>query len=163
MTAHKKETSGTVKGTSAKKPAIQGGHDTDVVAESLKDGKATTDSGARVELTAPAVAHGAEFASEDADLGSFSEKEMETLAGELENGDEGYLPLDKDGNVLGPAKKGYPAEGEYGAPVWLSPRDGLLTPAGAPIQKRMNIDPNLNRVQDQNRVDVKEGDVAQSK
>lgn len=132
-------------------------NDTDVKKESIETGKVTTDSGAKVEPVSPAIPEGAEHKQEDEGLG-FTRRELWDLTGELKSGEEGYLPLDREGNVQGPAKKGFPPEGQLACKVVHSAQDGtLMTPSGAPIQKRMNPDPDLERAREHARDDVTEG------
>lgn len=115
---------------------------TDPREESKRTGEVTTDEGLSVEATSPAIPHGAEYAREEDE--GLTREEQEKLCGDLEEGDEGYLPTDAEGNVTGPAVKDRDKAGEWAVKVFYSPDEGhLLTPSGAPISKRMNPDSKL--------------------
>lgn len=119
-------------------------HDADPRKESIEKGEVTTDSGAKVEPVSPAIPHGAEYHQDEDENMGFTDREARDLVGELEPGEDGWLPLDEEGNVTGPAKKGIPPEDQQACKVFHSAEKGiLLTPAGAPIAKRMNADPPL--------------------
>lgn len=74
---------------------------------------------------------------------SLKYEEQEKYLGDLEPGDEGYLPLDENGYVAGPATKEKPARGQKWCRV-VSPaasRPPLLqTPSGSPLANFMNPD-----------------------
>jgi len=119
---------------------------TNPVEESKQDGTATTDEGVKVELQPGALPENppaADTADQPNPNRELSAEELEELAGELTNAESGYLPLDKDGYITGPAKRGTPPEDSFYAPVICndtgSRRDrGLTTPSGAPITRKMN-------------------------
>lgn len=101
-----------------------------------------TEEGKKVEPISPAIPEGAEQEHPETEkVRVLSHEEQEELIGELEPGEEGYLPLDEKGNITGPAKKGKPPEGTLGASV-VAPADtrppALMTPSGAPITARMS-------------------------
>lgn len=101
-----------------------------------------TEEGKTVKAVSPAVPENAEVQHPEAEKAAIlTHKEQEALIGELEPGEEGYLPLDEKGNITGPAKKGKPPEGTLGAAV-VAPADtrppALMTPSGAPITGRMS-------------------------
>lgn len=119
----------------------------DIREESKQSGTVTTDEGKMVDVSkvkGPAIPDGApavdaESPADKARLLNWDEQRE--LIGELQPGDEGYLPLDEDGNIIGPAKKGVPPEGVLAAKVvaaFDTRPDLLQTPAGAPISARMN-------------------------
>lgn len=113
-------------------------------AQSKKDGTVVTDEGKKVEATGPAIPDGAADVNEESPEHKariLNWDEQKELIGELEPGDEGYLPTDRDGNITGPAKKGPIPEGTFGVPVTAAfdqRPDLLQTPSGAPITARMN-------------------------
>jgi hypothetical protein len=110
---------------------------TDTRKESQETGEVTTDEGIKVKAVSPAIPHGAEY-EQDEESEAFTADEQETLLGELEPGEEGYLPTDEEGNVTGPAVKEQP---EFSVKVYAHQKEKyLLTPSGAEIYKRMNPD-----------------------
>jgi hypothetical protein len=115
------------------------------MAKQLKDGTAYTDEGKHVELESPAVpGDGTPVDPPEAKDDSLSRDEQEALVGDLEPGDVGHLPLNKDGTIAGPAKKGPIPDGTLAASVQRPSDDRqyvLSTPAGAPLSKRLNPDP----------------------
>lgn len=120
-------------------------NDTDIVKESAKTGEMTTDSGRKVDATGPAVPDSALINQLDDGVHNnriLTPEEEEKYAGELQPGDSGYLPLNPDGSIAGPAKLGNPPEGMLAAKVTgVAPTTKpttLQTPAGAPISHTMN-------------------------
>jgi hypothetical protein len=70
-----------------------------------------------------------------------TDDELEDLVGDLEPGEDGFLPLDPKGRIIGPAQKGQPAADQLGAPVHAVVQRTpltLTTPSGAPITTFMN-------------------------
>jgi hypothetical protein len=116
--------------------------------EEPKDGMATTDEGKKVELTPPAVTDTAAVDPELVEKARMlTEEEADNLAGELEPGEEGWIPLDEHGTPTGPAQKGEPPKDQLAARVVAPaspPRQAVMTPSGAPITKQMNPDPTIN-------------------
>lgn len=103
--------------------------------ESVED--QVTDQGKAVEATGPVATEVPEDLNEE----PFTEDELNDLVGDLEPGELGWLPLDRLGRVIGPAKKGKPGADELGTPVQAVVQRMpmiLQTPSGAPILKRMN-------------------------
>lgn len=119
----------------------------DTVKQSAKDGTVTTDEGKKVEAVSPAIPHPApEVGSEEEDVALLSVDEQEKFLGELKPGEAGYIPLNPDGTIAGPAKRGTPGEGELAARVMAvgtRRADVLVTPSGAPLTVRMQPDPMI--------------------
>ncbi len=121
----------------AKKP-------TDNVEASKQGGPLTTDEGHRVEATSPAVPHGAEFTTDNAEHKNrvFSPEDEAKYAGELAPGDVGYIELDDENHPIGTAKKGPIPEGVKAARITgVAPQTKptqIQTPAGAPLSHTMN-------------------------
>lgn len=113
----------------------------DNVAQSQKDGTMTTEEGVVVDAKTGVATEDPE--SEKARVLSY--KEVEALVGELEPGDEGWLPLNEKGEITGPAKKGNAPIGTLSAKVVMPIEERphpLQTPSGAHIMHRMNPDPH---------------------
>lgn len=110
--------------------------------EASKDAEKTaddvsTDEGEPVEQAGPVMVE----VPEPQKNTPLTDEELSELVGELEPGDEGYLPLDAHGHIIGSAKKGKPPQGEFGAAVRAIVQRqplALATPSGAPITKMMN-------------------------
>lgn len=110
-------------------------------AQSRKDGTVTTDEGKRVEATSPVIPHGAENVVEDDKNEIFSHDELLKLVGKRQPGDEVYLPTDAEGNLKGTIVDEVGDAGEWFVPAMISQDgEGIVTPSGAPIMKRMNPD-----------------------
>lgn len=114
---------------------------TDNVKQSEETGTVQTEEGKTVDAKSGVAAEG-EAESEKAKLLSYAEAEK--LVGDLEPGDEGWLPLNEKGEIIGPAKKGTPPKGQLATRV-VAPIDDrphpIQTPSGAHLSHRMNADP----------------------
>jgi hypothetical protein len=111
----------------------------DNVEQSKQDGTVTTDEGKVVDARTGVAAE----KPENEDHGALSYEEVEGLLGDLEPGDEGWVPLDEKGFIIGPAKKGKAPIGTLSASVYCPPDSRippLTTPAGALLSKKMNPD-----------------------
>lgn len=74
-----------------------------------------------------------------------SDEELQSLKGELEPGESGWLPIDKFGNPTGLAVRERPDDGLYVA-VHIprpDPSKEMTTSSGAPVMEGMNPNPNL--------------------
>lgn len=115
---------------------------TDNVEQSERTGTVQTEEGLTADAKTGVVA--SDPAADKARTLSY--EEAEALVGELEPGDEGYVPLNEKGEIIGAAKKGKPPEGVLAAKV-VAPVDSrphpLQTPSGAHLSKRMNPQPAL--------------------
>jgi hypothetical protein len=115
----------------------------DNVEQSKRDGTVTTEEGVVVDAKTGVAT---EDTAEGEKARELSFDEVADLVGELEPGDEGWVPLDEKGNITGPAKKGKAPKGQLAASV-VAPIDtrphALQTPSGAHLMKRMNPDPDL--------------------
>jgi len=72
--------------------------------------------------------------------------DVKALAGDLAFGELGYVELDEEGKPVGPAKRDYPEPGKpIARVVGFGPRhyDEVVTPAGAPLTRQMNPNPDL--------------------
>lgn len=115
---------------------------TDNKAQSQKTGTAQTEEGTTVSTdTGGPVAKKEDETPEKAKI--LSREEQENLVGELEPGEEGWVPLNEVGEIIGPAKKGKAPADQLSARV-VAPIDdrtpALTTPSGAPLTHRMNPD-----------------------
>lgn len=136
--------------------------ETNPVEESKATGTAATDDGRVVETTSPAVPDSAPDVDEENGPNPNAELSAEAVAelcGELTNAEAGYLPLDKDGYIIGPAKRGEPGPDEFFARVICNDTGGfhqraLTTPAGAPITRKMN--PDQKRTDEDHNVHARE-------
>lgn len=106
-----------------------------------------TSEGQEVKLQSPAVGKGEEPEQTEEQRDKhrpLSDEELEGLMGELEPGEEGWIPLSPEGEPTGPAQKGMAPPDQLAhkvvAPV-LPPRPSITTPSGAPITNQMNPDP----------------------
>lgn len=127
----------TTKGLDLNKPAKKVDH----VAESRKDGTVTTDEGKKVEATSPAIPHGAENVVEDDKNDTFTKDQLLSMIGDFEPGDKVYLPTDAEGNLKGTLTEDLDEAGEWFVPAFVTmDGEGIATPSGAPIMKRMNPD-----------------------
>lgn len=125
------------KGLDLNKPAKKVDH----VAESRKDGTVTTDEGKRVEATPPAIPHGAENVVEDDKNEVFTKGQLLSMIGDFEPGTKVYLPTDAEGNLKGTMTEDLGEAGEWFVPAMITnDGEGIVTPSGAPISKRMNPD-----------------------
>lgn len=99
----------------------------------------TTDAGKAVEQAGPVA-----IEVEDDHYPAhrvLTDDELKDLVGDLEPGEDGFLPLDPKGRITGPAQKGQPAPDQLGAPVHAVVQRApltLTTPSGAPITTFMN-------------------------
>lgn len=112
------------------------GEDAAAVAKTADDVK--TDEGEPVEATGPVMTEIDESYPKHRAL---TDDELKDLVGELEPGEDGYLPLDPKGRITGPAKRGKPPEDQLGAAVHAVVQRApltLTTPSGAPITTYMN-------------------------
>lgn len=115
------------------------------VDQSKKDGTVTTNEGKKVEATSPAIPAGAEdkaINDEKAEKNAIivEEEDIKSYYGELEAGDKGWIPLEEDGRLAGPAKKGRPPENQPFVEVYRHgpPHGEVTTMSGAPLMKIMN-------------------------
>lgn len=123
----------------------------DNVEQSKESGTVTTEEGKVVDATT-GVASEDNPVAEKVRVLSFDE--VEKLVGDLEPGDEGWVPLNTKGEIIGPAQKGMPPRDTVAARV-VAPQDTrphpLTTPSGAHLTHRMNPDParpeHLNTLQ----------------
>jgi hypothetical protein len=76
---------------------------------------------------------------------TFTAKELEGKAGDLKDGELGWLKLDDKGNPTGTAVREMPKEGPAARVMHIAPRDHfeLMTPSGAPITEQMNPNPEM--------------------
>lgn len=114
------------------------------VAQSRKDGTMTTEEGKVVDAQTGVVTD-EDGTNDKARVLSF--EEVETLVGDLEPGDEGWVPLNDKGEITGPAQKGNAPIGELSAKVYMPPDarvPPLTTPSGALLSHRMNPDTSAN-------------------
>lgn len=122
----------------------------DNVEQSKRDGTVTTEEGVVVDAK---TGEADDPAQDKGRVLSFDE--VKDLVGELEPGDEGWVPLGEKGEIIGAAKKGLPPQGVPSARV-VAPVDDrphlLQTPSGAHLTHRMNADPttpeHLNTLKD---------------
>ncbi len=130
---------------------------------SKEEGVVRTNKGEEFEPISPAAPEGAEDQKQEGNL-ALTEEELEGLAGDLEPGDKGFLPLDKFGRPSGPAQKTKP-EGFFASvyvPIQRNPLP-LATPSGAEVTNQMNPDPTKDDRDLSANVDRAEGEHAKDK
>lgn len=139
---------------------------TNPVEESKDTATATTDDG-RTVSTAGVVAVGenapdvSEQNDEDNPNRELTGDEQAELVGELTLGEKGWLPLNEEGFVTGPARRGQAPEGQHFAAVQCTGEGnfrgrGLTTPSGAPVLRKMNPDVRIDEDHNRNARDALE-------